>query len=444
MDNTAVFDEFFNEDPTSDLMLMMFVMAFLTDEAVVDERNPSVFDQRLAWANCCDKHVQRGTFERRLRMKKESFDILLSFVHGCLAVNEMIASLRGGIIVPELCLHCTLRWLAGGSYLDMCDIAGISRSSFCRVVWRTITAIVLAPQLEMRFPTTSEAVTKAVAGFSKISTECVINNCVSVIDGYLLRTTTPPKRCVSNVKSFFSGHCQCYGVNVQGAADHHSRFTFFAVAAPGVTNDRDAIRQCALFDLIGALPRGICVIGDAAYEASENLVPIYQGVDKLIAKYDNFNFFASQLRIRIEMAFGLMQMKWGILQRPLTVSLYNLKWMAQAIARLHNFVINERLRFKGVDDSETNMQRRTERGGVSYHPTVPHDENGNPINLDDVWRGVVEGHSHLREEMADRVKAAQLRRPPRRKKNATADDDGGGSDEDLEQQITTLAAFFFI
>jgi DDE superfamily endonuclease len=91
----------------------------------------------------------------------------------------------------------------------------------------------------------------------------------------------------------------------------------FAVAAPGNANDRAAIKQCGLSDLIEALPNGICVIGDAVYDPLEHMAPIYQGTDKLNKKYDNFNFYASQLRIRVEMAFGLMNSKFGILQRPM-------------------------------------------------------------------------------------------------------------------------------
>ena len=42
---------------------------------------------------------------------------------------------------------------------------------------------------------------------------------------------------VGNVQSFFSGHCQCCGVNIQAAVDHHSRFTCVVFVAPGVTQD---------------------------------------------------------------------------------------------------------------------------------------------------------------------------------------------------------------
>jgi hypothetical protein len=41
------------------------------------------------------------------------------------------------------------------------------------------------------------------------------------------------------------------------------------------------------------------------------------------------------------MAFGIMQAKWGILKRPLTHALKNVKYVILAIARLHNYVIKE-------------------------------------------------------------------------------------------------------
>jgi hypothetical protein len=43
------------------------------------------------------------------------------------------------------------------------------------------------------------------------------------------------------------------------------------------------------------------------------------------------------------MTSGLMTKKWGILQRSLTTKLDNDKWLILAIARLHNFCVNERL-----------------------------------------------------------------------------------------------------
>lgn len=272
-------------------------------------------------------------------MSKASFEKLVMLIQDALAVNQTAADKRGGAIIPEICLYCTLRYLAGGSYLDISDIAGISQSSFYRVVWKTITAIVQCSALKIHFPKSKEEVTSAIEGFAGISTGGVIKNCAGVVDGYLLRIRVPSKAEVKNVRSFFSGHYQCYGVNIQACADHHSRFVHFAFAAPGVTGDRDAIKQCSLYNLVEGLPKGVCIIGDAAYTPTEHMVPIFQGADRLNARNDNFNFYASQCRIRVEMAFGMMQSKWGALQRPIGCTLSNMVWLSQGIARLHNYCI---------------------------------------------------------------------------------------------------------
>jgi hypothetical protein len=86
--------------------------------------------------------------------------------------------------------------------------------------------------------------------YKGVSYKGVINNCVSVVDGFLLGIQTPSKSQVSNVRSFFSGHYKCSGLNVQAAGDHHSRFTYIAVAGPGVMGDNDAIGECTLEKLI--------------------------------------------------------------------------------------------------------------------------------------------------------------------------------------------------
>ncbi|CAB9497043.1 expressed unknown protein [Seminavis robusta] len=178
-------------------------------------RNPSIFEQRLHWDRYCQKHQNRGTFARRLRMRRESFDKLLSFLVDDLLVNETQATRRGGSIIPELCLYCTLRYSAGGSYLDITDIAGISRSSFYRVLWKTITALCKCPQLKIRFPRTQQEIKTAIDGFAGISDGVAIQNCVGVADGYLMRIRVPTKKETGNIRSFFSGHYQCYGVNIQ-------------------------------------------------------------------------------------------------------------------------------------------------------------------------------------------------------------------------------------
>lgn len=151
-------------------------------------------------------------------MSPESFERLVSHIRTDLEANESMASLRGGVIIPEIRLYCTLRWLAGGSYSDIYLFTGTSRPSFYRIIWQTIRAINNCEELKIRLPKTSEECAEAAAGFKSISFQGCIDNCAYVVDGYHLQMTTPSKKEANNVRSYFSGHYQTYGVNIQQPA----------------------------------------------------------------------------------------------------------------------------------------------------------------------------------------------------------------------------------
>ena len=60
-------------------------------------------------------------------------------------------------------------------------------------------------------------------------------------------------------------------------------------------------------------------------------------------RYDNCNYYTSQLHICIEMAFGLIVKRWSILQRPITIAICNIKHLICSIGVLHNYCINEQI-----------------------------------------------------------------------------------------------------
>ena len=395
----------------------------LRDPTTRTRRAPSLFEQRLEWDAFCDRHATRADFQRHIRMSKTSFDKLLALIRHDLMVDDIKARSRGGAILPELCLYCCLRYCAGGSYSDVKYFIGISTSSFYRVVWKCIDAINRCSELSIDFPQTTDEVIRAAKGFTSISSQGCIWNCVAVVDGYHLQIKPPSKSEVSNVKSFFSGHYQTYGLNIQAACDHNCRFLFIGVAGPGVMGDRDAIKQICLASLIETLPGLYCAIGDCAYTASEHLVPIFRGENARTARNDNFNFFASQLRIRIEMAFGLMVKKWGILTRPLEIKVRNVKRLIVAIGRLHNFCINERM---------AAQQREQEEEGEGQESGGAHQERTfTPSNVDldchetvlrvaaaefeyeEMVASFENPWSYNRERMAREIESLHLTRPQR-------------------------------
>ena len=80
-------------------------------------------------------------------MSFQSFQKLVGLLNDSLLVDQEMASLCGGAIVPELCVYITLQYLAVGSYTDIFFHVGISKSSFFHVLWKTIKAINICAEL---------------------------------------------------------------------------------------------------------------------------------------------------------------------------------------------------------------------------------------------------------------------------------------------------------
>jgi hypothetical protein len=238
-------------------------------------------------------------------MSYDSFCTLLDSIRFHLTTidGEMAALLRGGAIIYELYLYATIGFLASASYTGICFFCGISKLAFYCILWRTICAINLA--IPVNFPTSPEDCAMAAANFENISYNRVISNCVGALDGYLLAIVTPPKQHARKVRSYFSGHYQRYGVNIQACCDAHCRFTFLGIGGPGVTKDRTAIKDCGLYDLVENLPPGYICIANCAYQPTENLVPIFGGDLALKKENDNFNFFASQPEFHLSTTYHL-------------------------------------------------------------------------------------------------------------------------------------------
>lgn len=96
--------------------------------------------------------------------------------------------------------------------------------------------------------------------------------------------------------------------------------------------------------------------------------------------------------------------------RPVGCSIRNVKWLAQAMAWLHNLVINERMCLGGEEDL-----LRAAREGRGHLPHTPHEANGDPVVLDPIFEHgnmpQCMGHSELREHMVRRTERKLLKRP---------------------------------
>ena len=142
--------------------------------------------------------------------------------------------------------------------------------------------------------------------------------------------------------------------------------------------------------LVEALPRTRYVVGDNAYTPTEHVLVPFSGSEKDDHDKDCYNFYLSQMRIRIEMAFGRLVSKWRVLKSPLNVALKNATRMIYCCTILHNFCISE--------------------GDI-----VPDPQLGDPRELPPeyyVSRGrSIRGQSHMRQYVLDKVNGHGLSRP---------------------------------
>jgi DDE superfamily endonuclease len=366
-------------------------------------RKASSFLRRMNWE---EFFLNDPIFmQRALRMPVECFEKLTLVLAPSLRRNEVQAARRGGAISPNVRLFATLRWLAGGSYLDIKMLCGISKTAVYDVISHTLNAIIECndPILDnIHFPQTNAECEESANGFRNVSYGDAIVNCVSVHDGYLVLINTPCANEVGNVRAFFNGHYQAYGINVQAACDSNCCFNFIA--------DREAINEVKLGNLIESLPYGYVSIGDAAYNCTEKLCALFSGDAAKKKSNDSFNYYASQCRIRIEMAFGWMTNKWQILRTPIRGPVKKVKKIILAIARLHNFIINEQLKIPGGINGI--MQQANELAAY-YTPTTLHDSHGSPLENHISFKeySSLKGNSTTCLRMVRRVESLGSQRP---------------------------------
>jgi hypothetical protein len=111
---------------------------------------------RLIWIAHVEELSKEGahTFTRMYRMKIESFNKLCNYLHPFLQVDKIMSRRRTNkvYIGSEIIIACYLRYVSGGSYLDIRTAAGISIASFYRCVTNCIDAILQCQQLSYLFP----------------------------------------------------------------------------------------------------------------------------------------------------------------------------------------------------------------------------------------------------------------------------------------------------
>ena len=300
-----------------------------------------------------------------------------------------------------------LRYLAGGSINDIRHIFKTSYAEAYNCVHCFIYAINESADFDIKLPTTAEEFETIRVCFKNKSSNSLMQGCVGAIDGFFQQINCPWSTEIYNSNAYYSGHYTSHGLNCQAMCDIRLKFLFFGVVAPGKTNDNSAYPLCKILKkFIENLPAGVYIVGDAAYTLTEKLLIPFTGSQKLDPKKDTFNFHLSQLRIRIEMAFGRLVRKFRILKRNLEGKLSTMSNIIMTCAKLHNFIIDFDMPAEMINEEEDEQIVSMPGAplGMAYLPMLLDPEEIAELEM-------VSGFSDMRNALVNEIERDGLFRP---------------------------------
>lgn len=393
-------------DGIADVTLLEMEFIFQLNK---DERRIKYKHRRINWEEHMDMLRHTRQFQSRYHMKESSFNTLINLLRDDIKVNEVrsrASSMGNEPIFPELVAAAGLRFLGGEFPKSLADIYGMSVASTDRVIRLFLKAVIMCDSLSLQIPVTKDELKKGAGDFTNISGAFgLYHGVIGAIDGWLCTTQQPGD--VPNPADHFSGHYQRFGLNVQAICDANLRFLYVAIAAPGKTNDSRAFsRLLELRKWLNELPEEYFLIGDGAYAISNKMLIPYAGAEKHTPYKRTYNFYLSQMRIRIEMAFGRLTTKWRIFRRDLSYSTRMNSNIIQAAFRLHNFVIdNENISFQKLSVGNT-----LEQWGVDPLLHGPNGNNGY-LNIRTPRPVATTPDISRRVAILDNLKVRDMRRP---------------------------------
>ena len=142
---------------------------------------------------------------------------------------------------------------------------------------------------------------------------------------------------------FYCGRKKKHGLNCQAVCNVKGQILDISILYPGSTSDCLAFESMPLFQKLeeGILEPGLCIFGNNAYLNTPCMAIPFSAVSG--GTMDAYNFYHSQLRIRIECAFYILTKRWAIQRSaiPVGVTVAKTVALALALAKLHVYCIGE-------------------------------------------------------------------------------------------------------
>ncbi|KAK2711288.1 hypothetical protein QYM36_012465 [Artemia franciscana] len=267
-------------------------------------------------------------FKTHFRLNRSTFDLLLGKINVNLENQARPTS-------PDKMLLITLWTLATPEcYRSVGCRFGVSKSTVCRIIRRTIDAIFELASTTIKWPGANEAqyiisANSSTAGFPGV---------LGAIDVTHIPITAPqhsPETYI-NRKGFHS-------LQLQVVCQHNLKFIDCYVGQPGSMDDA----RVFWFSEIGTdlqtlfFPEDSHLIGDAAYPLSDRLLTPYRDTGNLTECQVRYNFKLSSTRMSVERAIGQLKSRFRRLKSFDSPDLAFICKSVIAACTLHNFCIDE-------------------------------------------------------------------------------------------------------
>ncbi len=264
--------------------------------------------------------------------------------------NYSLPPVKNGPITTSVRLACAIRFFAGGSPYDIMGKYEVSYSEVMESVWYVVEAVNTFDEFAIEYPESADEQDKIAQEFRHVS-QAGIDICAGAIDGILIWIAKPTSKQAAiaavNQGKFLCGRKGKFGLNCQAVSDVRGKILDISIGYGGSSSDCLAFERSQLFDRCeaGLMKNGNVLFGDNAYLNTQYMATPFTNVSgnqEQVTK-DDYNFFHSQLRIRVECCFGMLVQRWGLLRTALhhSISITRIVGLVNCLARLHNFCISE-------------------------------------------------------------------------------------------------------
>lgn len=416
--------------------------------------------QRRSWA-VFQHNLTDRQFRRYFRMERECFHYLCERIienagEGDFKSEDFLRDLKngntdakflhahehttGGFVCGEVKLALTLRLLAGGSYLDLALLFEVGFSTAYEIFHKVIKDWILDDRLVkingIDYCEDDERMSKVALDFATASNG-ILNSCIGAIDGWIVKIRKPSITKdlfnMSEPGTYFSRK-GFYGINVQAIVDRKKHILYRNIINRGAEHDSTAFKNSTFYTWLmdnwkSLAEKGFYFIGDSAYAIKSFVVTPFDNAVHGTPE-DNFNFFHSSSRISVECTFGEIDLRWGILWRPLQFRLKHNVNIIDACMRLHNLIVDRREEKAAASVLSGEMERsifdEDHRRFMAVYPSIDSvgvhggeedtrlDSNGNPLTggrPTNVDKSVTALGRNVRHALCDDMARKKLVRP---------------------------------